>query len=303
MNSAPSQVDAAVQGAIDVSGLSVRYSRRERVHTALDDVNLSIAPGEFVALLGPSGCGKTTLLHAMAGIVAPSNGSVLVGGEPVKEPTAQTGIVFQQHSLFPWMTALENVAFGPRRLGRTDAAGIARRGLASVGLGDFADAYPAQLSGGMRQRVGLARALAIDPPVLLMDEPFGALDAMTREAMQELLLAIWGQRKNTVVFVTHDVEEAIFLSDRIVLMDTAPSRVRAEFAVDLPRPRFFETRQDPRFHELRTTIGRLVREKTEREPLPSNIEAGRASSPQAAAEIPAPTRSRSSGWALFTRRG
>jgi NitT/TauT family transport system ATP-binding protein len=195
----------------------------------------------------------------MAGIVKPSGGSVLVSGEIVREPTAHTGIVFQQHSLFPWMTALENVAFGPRRLGLPDALAIAQRGLASVGLGDFADAYPTQLSGGMRQRVGLARALAIDPPVLLMDEPFGALDAMTREAMQELLLTIWGQRKNTVVFVTHDIEEALFLADRIVLMDTAPSRVRAEFTVDLPRPRTFDSRRDSRFHDLRDTIGKMIR--------------------------------------------
>jgi NitT/TauT family transport system ATP-binding protein len=249
----------STQGAINVSGLLVRYARRGRAHCALENVNLSIAPGEFVALVGPSGCGKTTLLHAMAGIVKPSGGSVLVSGEIVREPTAHTGIVFQQHSLFPWMTALENVAFGPRRLGLPDALAIAQRGLASVGLGDFADAYPTQLSGGMRQRVGLARALAIDPPVLLMDEPFGALDAMTREAMQELLLTIWGQRKNTVVFVTHDIEEALFLADRIVLMDTAPSRVRAEFTVDLPRPRTFDSRRDSRFHDLRDTIGKLIR--------------------------------------------
>jgi NitT/TauT family transport system ATP-binding protein len=266
------------EGAINVSGLSVRYTRRERTQTALADVNLTISRGEFVALLGPSGCGKTTLLHAIAGIVKPSKGSVRVSGEIVREPTAHTGIVFQQHSLFPWMTALENVAFGPRRLGRSDALTIARRGLASVGLGDFADAYPAQLSGGMRQRVGLARALAIDPPVLLMDEPFGALDAMTREAMQELLLTIWRQRNNTVVFVTHDVEEAVFLSDRIVVMDTAPSRVRAEFEVDLPRPRTFDTRRDFRFQNLRKTIGQLIREKADREMAPAVAPLSSASS-------------------------
>jgi len=292
-----------LDGAIDVSGLTVRYTRRERAHTALADVNLTIAPGEFVALLGPSGCGKTTLLHAMAGIVKPSTGSVRVNGEMVREPTAHTGIVFQQHSLFPWMTALENVAFGPRRLGRSDALAIARRGLASVGLGDFGDAYPAQLSGGMRQRVGLARALAIDPPVLLMDEPFGALDAMTREAMQELLLTIWAQRKNTVVFVTHDVEEAIFLADRIVLMDTAPSRVRAEFAVALPRPRTFDSRGDARFQDLRNTIGQLIREKADREMAPA-ADFAKSSEPAIKPNVSvAPSTISSLGGALFSRSG
>lgn len=258
-------------GAISVSHVSVAYAQRSGEQVVLSDADLQIRSGEFVALLGPSGCGKTTLLNAIAGIVKPISGSVVIDGEAVVEPTARTGMVFQQHSLFPWMTARENVAFGPRRLGWPNPREIAERCLALVGLGDFADAYPSALSGGMRQRVGLARALAIEPPVLLMDEPFGALDALTRELMQELLLRIWESQRPTVVFVTHDVDEAVFLADRIVVMGTRPGRIRAALNVEIPRPRTIDSRRHPQFAELRTAIGQLIRDESQR-----NFEAGRA---------------------------
>jgi NitT/TauT family transport system ATP-binding protein len=249
---------------INARGVRVTYRTRAGEYVALTETNLCIGPGEFVALLGPSGCGKTTLLNAIAGIAKTSAGSVLVDGEAVTGPTARTGMVFQQHSLFPWMTALENVAFGPRRLGWKNPTETARQCLGMVGLADFCGAYPSALSGGMRQRVGLARALAIRPPVLLMDEPFGALDALTRELMQELLLTIWERQRPTVVFVTHDVDEAVFLADRIVVMGARPGRVRAELPVDLPRPRTLDVRRHAQFAELRASIGQLIRDESQR---------------------------------------
>lgn len=252
-------------GRIALAGLGVRYGEgKARRAAAVQGVNLEILPGQFIALVGPSGCGKTTVLNAVAGFIAPTEGTVEIDGEPVRGPSAQAGVVFQQHSLFPWMTALENVAFGPRELGLPDPRAIARRYLSLVGLGDFADAYPATLSGGMRQRVGLARALATEPPVLLMDEPFGALDALTRELMQELLLGIWGKKPHTVVFITHDVEEAVFLADRVVVMGAQPGRVREIVPVELPRPRSAAARGDPRLARLRAEIGELIREESRR---------------------------------------
>ena len=252
-------------GRITLTGIGVRYGEgRSRRTAAVQEVNLDILPGQFIALVGPSGCGKTTVLNAIAGFVKPTEGTVEIDGERVRGPSAQAGVVFQQHSLFPWMTALDNVAFGPRELGLPNARDIARRHLGLVGLGDFADAYPTTLSGGMRQRVGLARALATEPPVLLMDEPFGALDALTRELMQELLLGLWEKKPHTVVFITHDVEEAVFLADRVVVMAAQPGRVREIIAVDLPRPRSAATRNDPRLAKLRHDIGTLIREESRR---------------------------------------
>ena len=207
-----------VRGHIRIDDVSVVFRRNRTTTVALENANADIKPGEFVALLGPSGCGKSTLLNAIAGIVKPTSGTLSVDGEIVREPNETRGMIFQQHSLFPWMTALQNVAFGPRMLGAVDAEGVGRTFLGLVGLEKFKDLYPAQLSGGMQQRVGIARALATYPPVLLLDEPFGALDAQTRTIMHEELLKIWNNFLTTVVFVTHDVDEAIFLSDRVLVM-------------------------------------------------------------------------------------
>ncbi len=226
---------------------------------AVENVSLGIGAGEFVALLGPSGCGKSTLLNVLAGFQAPSKGRAYLDGEPLLGPSAKCGVVFQKHSLFPWMTALENVAFGPRRLGLPDPRGIARDLLDSVGLADVANAWPSSLSGGMQQRVGIARALATRPPVLLMDEPFGALDAQTRSLMQEELLSIWDKLRPTVVFVTHDIEEAIFLADRVVVMQALPGKIAREFAVPFVRPRAPEIMDEPAFIELRREIADIIR--------------------------------------------
>ncbi len=237
--------------------VSVTFNGRQ--HAAVEDVSLSIGAGEFVALLGPSGCGKSTLLNVFAGFHTPTNGTVYLDGQPLTAPSAKCGVVFQKHSLFPWMSVLENVAFGPRRLGLPDPDGIARELLETVGLGNVANAWPSSLSGGMQQRVGIARALATRPPVLLMDEPFGALDAQTRTLMQEELLSIWDKRRPTVVFVTHDIEEAIFLADRVVVMQALPGRIAREFNIPFPRPRAAEVMDEPAFIERRREIADIIR--------------------------------------------
>ena len=246
-------VNAAVggQGAIGVENLSVEFKRDGMRTVAVQDIAIEIAPGEFTALLGPSGCGKSTLLNVIGGMVRPTRGEVRIDGAPVTEPSARCGVVFQQHSLFPWMTALGNVAFGPRMLGHASPESVAREFLALVGLEKFAHAYPAQLSGGMQQRVGIARALATRPQVLLMDEPFGALDAQTRESLQQELLGIWEKSAKTVVFVTHSIDEAIFLSDRVAVMGRGPGRVKEIIDVDLPRPRDASLRHCAAFIALR----------------------------------------------------
>jgi ABC-type nitrate/sulfonate/bicarbonate transport system ATPase subunit len=206
---------------------------------ALSDVSLDVAANEFVAVVGRSGCGKTTLLNLVAGFVAPSGGRVLVDSRPVEGPGPDRGVVFQNAALFPWLTAIDNVAFGPRTQGMPAAA---RRALAQelidlVRLTGFEAKYPRELSGGMKQRVAIARALATSPAILLMDEPLGALDELTRAEMQDELLRIWQARRTTVILVTHAIMEAIYLADRVVVLSPHPGRVRAEFTIDLPRPR------------------------------------------------------------------
>ena len=250
------------QGRIEGRGLAMRFDTKSGPVVALDDLDIDIRPGEFVALLGPSGCGKSTLLNVVAGILKPTTGKITVDGTPVKGPNPNCGIVFQNHSLFPWMSVLENVAFGPKMLGRGDPIGTARTFLALVGLEKQALAWPSSLSGGMQQRVGIARALATYPPVLLMDEPFGALDAQTRSIMQEELLKIWSQFKTTVIFVTHDIEEAIFLADRVVIMKTLPGGIKRDVAIDLPRPREPSMIKSELFNEYRGEIFELIREET-----------------------------------------
>ena len=230
------------QGNIIIDDVSVIFERDGVKNTAIDSTSIKIMPGEFVCILGPSGCGKSTLLNAVAGFISPTQGSVSVDGNIVEKPGPDRGMVFQQYSLFPWKTIRENVAFGPLRTGsgRAAAEGTANTFLSMVGLYDYADRYPAELSGGMKQRVGIARALANYPSVLLMDEPFGALDAQTRVMMQENLLQIWSKFRITVMFITHDIDEAIFLADRVLVMSASPGRIIADIDIELPRPRTLE---------------------------------------------------------------
>jgi NitT/TauT family transport system ATP-binding protein len=226
---------------------------------ALEEITLDIADEEFVCLVGPSGCGKTTLLRIIAGLDTSTGGSVTIDGERITGPDPRRGMVFQEYSLFPWRNVMDNIAFGLEMQGmdRESRMRIATTYLELVGLEQFRDAYPFELSGGMRQRVAIARALANNPDVLLMDEPFGALDAQTRNIMQQELLEIWEKTKKTVVFVTHSVDEAVFLADRIIVLSPRPGRICENIAVDLPRPR---ERTSADFAELRRHVLGLMQQ-------------------------------------------
>ena len=233
---------------------------------ALQDLDLAVGENEFVSIIGPSGCGKSSFLQLVAGLDLPDRGEIRVDGAPVEAPGADRGMVFQGYTLFPWLTVAQNVRFGMKKSGlpAREQEELARGTIDLVGLTGFEDAYPNQLSGGMRQRAAIARALVARPKVLLMDEPFGALDAQTRLLMQELLLDVWERERVTVLFVTHDVEEAIVLSDRVYVMTARPGRIKAEVLVDLPRPRqFYEAEFDPRFQALRRQLLQLIREEAQ----------------------------------------
>ena len=238
--------------AIELKGIRKTFTLSEDKNAqtvlALDGVDLTIELGEFLTIIGPSDCGKTTLLRIMASLVPPDEGEVIVEGEAVSEPGIERAMVFQTFGLFPWKTVIDNVVFplSVRKLPAAEAREIAMKHIERVGLEKFIDAYPHQLSGGMQQRVGLARALSTGADVLLMDEPFGAIDAQTRELMQEELMRIWQEEKKTVVFITHDLDEAVMLADRVLLMSRGPGRVREIIPVALPRPR---TDYDVRAHE------------------------------------------------------
>jgi NitT/TauT family transport system ATP-binding protein len=262
MRVSDSQGESPTRGRIQIRDLSVSFGAQR----VLESLDLTIAPGQFVCLLGPSGCGKSTALNAVAGFVRVPNGRVIVDDRPVTGPGADRGMVFQQYSLFPWKTVLENIAFGPRMQGapRVEARRRAKEYLEFVGLAGFADKYPATLSGGMQQRVGIARALVNQPSVLLMDEPFGSLDAQTRRLMQENLLRLWGKTNSTVLFVTHDVDEAVFLADRVVVMSASPGRVLLDMAIDLPRPRPDDVFEEPAFADARRRCLRLIRTESQR---------------------------------------
>jgi NitT/TauT family transport system ATP-binding protein len=255
---------AMLSGHIVLNDVGITFGRNGDRVDAVRHISFEVAGGEFVCLLGPSGCGKSTLLNAMAGFILPTTGSLTVDGEPVLRPAADRGMVFQYHSLFPWKTVLANVEFGlkMRGIGSHERTGIARTFLHAVGLGGFEKHYPAQLSGGMQQRVGIVRVLVNNPRVLLMDEPFGALDAQTRLMMQELLLGIWQEVRTTIVFVTHDIDEAIFMADRIVVMTSPPGEVKAEVKVNLPRPRTHEMIADAVFADLKRECLTMVREES-----------------------------------------
>jgi len=228
---------------------------------ALDSINLEVAPGELVALLGPSGCGKSTLLNLIAGFESPTQGQLRVHGEPVVAPGPDRGVVFQEAALFPWLTVWENVIFGPQVQGmaRSEYEDRAHEMLKIVGLVDFKNHLPVQLSGGMRQRVGIARILTLGSRVLLMDEPFGALDAQTRLTMQELLLSVWQQLKPTIIFVTQDIDEAIFLASTIYVMSARPGRIQTRIEVPLGRPRTVADTASETFSSLKLDILNLIR--------------------------------------------
>jgi NitT/TauT family transport system ATP-binding protein len=230
---------------------------------ALKNIDLQIPAGQFVCLLGPSGCGKSTLLNAIAGFSPPSSGSILVQGAEVTDPGPDRGMVFQEYALFPWMTVAKNIGFGLeiKGLKRAEIDRVVGGLLDKLGLADFRNRYPKDLSGGMRQRVAIARVLALDSPILLMDEPFGALDALTRRTLQDELLRIWAELKKTIIFVTHSIEEAIYLADRIVVMTYRPGTVKRDILVDLPRLR---DPSAPEFNALKRELGLLVMEEQQR---------------------------------------
>ncbi len=250
--------------AVALADVTVSFRLTERAtYTAVERATLAVADGEFVAIVGPTGCGKSTLLNAAAGLLAPSAGTVTVYGAPLAGRNAQAGYLFQSDALFPWKTALDNVAIGIEVAGAAGAAAReqARQWLARVGLAAFAARYPHMLSGGQRKRVGLAQVLIRNPKILLMDEPFGPLDAQTREIMGNLLLDLWSADRKAVLFVTHDLEEAIALADRVVVMSAGPAaRIIGDWPVALPRPRdIAEIKLDREFHELHRAIWRTLK--------------------------------------------
>ena len=239
---------------LDIKGVGKTYTLNDTRIEALRDANLRVKKGEFVCLIGASGCGKSTLLRIIAGFEAPSAGQALMWDRPINGPAPDRGMVFQDYGLFPWLTVRQNIAFGPASRGRPKAEvrDTVERFIALIGLSRFADAHPHQLSGGMKQRVAIARVLANDAEIVLMDEPFGALDAMTRERLQDELLELWQRTGLTVLFVTHSIEEAIFLSDRVVVMEPGPGRIASEHAIELARPRDVAS---PEFNDVRREMG------------------------------------------------
>ena len=249
------------EATISISDLSIVFDTSRGQVIAVDRVTFSVNRGEFVCIVGPSGCGKSTVLNTIAGLELPYSGEVTVDGRPVRRPGPDVGMVFQQPHLFPWKSVRKNVAHGPRMLGKSrgEARAIADALIDMIGLGRFADAYPHTLSGGMQQRVAIARALANQPRVLLMDEPFGALDAQTRSVMQDNLLELRDRIDATVVFVTHDIDEAILLADRVLIMSAGPGRILRDLGVSLPRPRSNAIMIDPAYLALKKDCLDLIR--------------------------------------------
>jgi NitT/TauT family transport system ATP-binding protein len=263
MESVPAQVK------LRASDVGMEYIRRRDGSrlTAVDGLTLDIHDGEFLSIVGPSGCGKSTFLKIVAGLVQPTSGEVVVDGKLVRAPSPERAMVFQESSLFPWYTVQQNVSYGlvcqgvPRKTAIEKVSGL----IEMVGLRGFEKQFPYELSGGMQQRVNLARALAVDPAILLMDEPFASLDAQTREIMQAELLKIWAQTRKTVLFITHQISEAIYLSDRVCVMSARPGRLLADVAIDLYRPRSLEIKADPRFVRYEAEIWRLLEVEVRRD--------------------------------------
>ncbi|MFN3416700.1 MAG: ABC transporter ATP-binding protein [Caldimonas sp.] len=247
----------------DITCTFVSREDKSQRYTAVRDVTLTIAPGEFVSVVGPTGCGKSTLLNVGAGLLAPSSGRVEVFGQPLEGINTRAGYMFQADSLMPWRTAVQNVMAGLEFRGVTDAREQAELWLKRVGLGGFGDRYPHQLSGGMRKRTSLAQTLVLDPDIILMDEPFSALDIQTRQLMENEVLQLWAEKKKAVLFITHDLDEAIAMSDRVVVLSAGPgSHPIGEFTIDLDRPRdVAEVRVTPRFIELHQAIWDVLREE------------------------------------------
>jgi ABC-type nitrate/sulfonate/bicarbonate transport system ATPase subunit len=235
--------------------------RRGAPTRALEPTSLEVLDNDFVTILGPSGCGKSTLLRLVAGLDHPTSGRITLDGKPVSAPGPDRGMVFQSYTLFPWLTVADNIGFGLREKGvaRERRDQVVRAWLSRIGLASFEHHYPKQLSGGMQQRTAIARALANDPAILLLDEPFGALDNQTRALMQELLLGIWERERKTVLFVTHDIEEAIFLASRVVVMTARPGRIKADVAIDLPHPRHYTIKTSPEFSALKARLTEEIR--------------------------------------------
>jgi NitT/TauT family transport system ATP-binding protein len=260
-------VSGTVGGAaprLEVQAVEKVFEGKVPVH-ALGPISLSLAEKEFVSVVGTSGCGKSTMLMLAAGLTDPTAGEILVDGVPIRGAGRDRGVVFQTYTLFPWMSARTNVEFalrGEQGLSAADRRRIAGEHLELVGLAKYADAYPRQLSGGMKQRVAIARALCYRPRILLMDEPFGALDAQTRLLMQELLTRVWEAHRLTVLFITHDVDEAVYISDRVIVMTNQPGRLKEEVAITLPRPRTIEMQESPAFLSLRHRILTSIREES-----------------------------------------
>ena len=251
-------------GHIQIDHLRVRFGRNSSAVEAVSDVSMEVRPGEFISIIGPSGCGKSTLLNVVAGFVRPSEGSVTVDGKASDKPGADRGMVFQQYSLFPWLTVRRNVEFGLKQqgMGRSQREQAARTLLSLAGLLAFENHYPEQLSGGMKQRVGIVRALATSPQVLLMDEPFGALDAQTRIVMQQILTNMWQRFRLSVLFITHDIDESIFLSDRVYVMTARPGQIKAEIPIPLPRPRTPDMASTPEYLAIKHKLRNLISEES-----------------------------------------
>jgi len=247
--------------ALEASGVRKVYTKNGQSLEVVDIAQFTAREGEFITVIGPSGCGKSTFLHIMGGFIPAESGSIQVYGRTVNGPGPDRGMMFQEFALFPWKSVAGNVAWGleAQGVGPREIEDIVRHYLQMMGLWDFRNHFPAELSGGMKQRVALARVLAFDPKVLLMDEPFGALDAQTREVMQEELTRLWERTGKTIVFVTHDIDEAVYLADRVVVLTARPARVREEIAIALPRPRDLTIKKSAQCHEYRNYIWDLIR--------------------------------------------
>ena len=251
--------------ALSIQGVSRIFETAQGQRTqALLPVDFNVHDNDFVTILGPSGCGKSTLLRIVAGLERPSTGRVMLDGQPVDGPGADRGMVFQSYTLFPWLTVAQNIRFGLRERGMAEAAQKERCDyfVAKVGLRGFENHFPKQLSGGMQQRTAIARALANDPKILLLDEPFGALDNQTRVLMQELLLGIWESARKTVLFVTHDIDEAIFMANRVAVFSARPGRIKSDIAVNLPHPRHYTVKTSPEFMQLKARLTEEIRSES-----------------------------------------